>query len=110
MVGEGEKFFEKDILIENLMAVLMVYVARAFYLTQSRNKGKKQKISLFSSLKSIENNTIRKSAKNPIDSSIFFSQIKDFDGFFWLYCELTKQHRMEFLSLKFGYGCNPIPF
>ena len=82
IVGEGENIFEKDILKENLMAVPMVYVARAFYLTQSRNKGKKQKrvkISLFSSLKSIENNTIRKSAKNPIDSSIFFSQIKDFD-------------------------------
>ena len=61
IVGEGEKIFEKDILIENFMAVLMVYVASAFYLTQSRDRGKKQKrvkILQLSSLKKNENSTI----------------------------------------------------
>ena len=91
IVGEGEKFFEKDILIENFMAVLMVHVASAFYLTQSRDRGKKQKrvkILLLSSLKKNENNTIRKSAKKPFDSSIYFRQNKYFDRFSWLYSEL----------------------
>ena len=94
-MGEGENFFEKDILIQNFMAVLMVHVASAFYLTQSRDRGKKRKrvkILLLSSLKKNENSTIRKSAKKPFDSSICFRQNKYFDRFSWLYRDLYEQH------------------
>ena len=65
--GEGENIFEKVILKENLTAVPMVKARKALYLTQSRERGlkeRKREISHFSSSKPIKNSTIGKNAKS----------------------------------------------
>ena len=72
--GEGENIFEKVILKENLTAVPMVEARKALYLTQSRERGlkeKKREISHFSLSKLIKNSTIGKNAKNTSKPSFY---------------------------------------